>query len=126
AFVGHLLTGGWFGFAIGAFAGAAAFGIHGASYLLAGGVINGYGHASTQRSRESGYAKNMPVIAYLTVGEGWHRNAPAGEHSPRFGSGHQFGLGGPVLAPLRTFPLADIPSRGAAGLQRLQAWYASS
>jgi stearoyl-CoA desaturase (Delta-9 desaturase) len=126
AFVGHLLAGGLLGFVVGAFAGATAFGLHGACYLLAGGVINGYGHASAQRSRESGYAKNMPVIAYLTVGEGWHRNHHAAENSPRFGVGCQFDLGWTVLAALRMVRLADVTARGATGWRRLQAAHAPS
>jgi stearoyl-CoA desaturase (delta-9 desaturase) len=123
AFLGHLFLGGLLGFVIGGLAGGVAFALHGASYLLAGGVINGYGHASAQPSRESGYAKNMPLAGYLIAGEGWHRNHHTAENSPRFGVGRQFDLGWAVLATLRKLRLADVTTRGAAGWERLQRTY---
>ena len=54
--IGHTLVGGWIGLGVGIAAGLSAAGMHFASYLLAGGVINGYGHANSVRRPASGYA----------------------------------------------------------------------
>ncbi len=120
ALVGHTLAGGWIGTSIGIAAGLIAAGLHAASYLLAGGVINGYGHASPVFAPESGYAQNMPVIAWVTVGEGWHRNHHLAENSPRFGLGHQLDLGWVAITALRYLRLARLTPRGVTGLNRLQ------
>jgi stearoyl-CoA desaturase (Delta-9 desaturase) len=119
--IGHALVDGWIGVSVGISAGLAAAGLHFASYLLAGGVINGYGHAGTVRRPASGYARNMPIIAWLTVGEGWHRNHHAAENSPRFGIGRQLDLGWIAITGLRHLRLARITARGSAGLDRLRS-----
>lgn len=120
-FIGHALVGGWVGVIVGIAAGFAAAGLHFGSYLLAGGVINGYGHANTIRQPASGYARNMPVIAWLTVGEGWHRNHHAAENSPRLGIGRQLDLGWVAISALCHLRLARITARGTAGLNRLRS-----
>jgi stearoyl-CoA desaturase (delta-9 desaturase) len=126
AIIGRWLLGGWLGITVGVAAGLVAAGLHAASYLLAGGAINGFGHASPLSRPDSGYATNMPVIAWLTVGEGWHRNHHAAENSPRLGWGAQVDLGWLAICGLRHFRLARITTRGAAGLLRLQNGLGSS
>jgi stearoyl-CoA desaturase (delta-9 desaturase) len=121
AFIGHVLLGGWLGVAAGIAAGLVAAGLHATSYLLAGGIINGFGHASPTRRPDSGYARNMPVISCLTVGEGWHRNHHAAENSPRLGLGRQLDVGWFAICGLRRLKLADLTARGTAGVQRLQS-----
>jgi stearoyl-CoA desaturase (delta-9 desaturase) len=120
ALIGHAIAGGWLGTTVGATAGLLAAGFHAASFLLAGGAINGFGHASSTQLPDGGYARNMPVIAWLTVGEGWHRNHHAAENSPRIGHRHQLDLGWLAIRGLCALRLAHITTRGAAGLQRLQ------
>jgi stearoyl-CoA desaturase (delta-9 desaturase) len=119
--IGHALVGGWIGAIVGIAAGVAAAGLHFASYLLAGGVINGYGHAATVGQPASGYSRNMPVIAWLTGGEGWHRNHHAAENSPRLGLGHQLDFGWIAISALRHLRLARVTARGTAGLSRLRS-----
>jgi stearoyl-CoA desaturase (delta-9 desaturase) len=121
AIVGHLIIGGWIGVAAGVAGGLAASGLHAAYYLLAGGAINGFGHANATQQTFGGYATNMRVIAWLTVGEGWHRNHHCSENSPRFGYGTQVDLGWIVICVLRGLRLARLTTRGEAGLHRLQA-----
>ncbi len=121
ALIGHALVGGWIGVLVGIAAGLAAAGLHFGSYLLAGGVINGYGHASTVRQHTGGFARNMPVIAWLTVGEGWHRNHHVAENSPRLGIGHQLDLGWVAISTLCRLRLARVTTRGTAGLNRLRS-----
>jgi stearoyl-CoA desaturase (delta-9 desaturase) len=119
AFIGQALVPGWLGIAAGVAAGVVAAGLHATSYILAGGVINGFGHASPTRRPDSGYATNMPIIAWLTVGEGWHRNHHAAQNSPRLGVGRQLDLGWFAIWGLRHLRLARITARGAAGAERL-------
>ena len=119
--MGHALVGGWIGVSVGIAAGLVAAGLHFVSYLLAGGVINGYGHARAVRQPGSGHARNMPVIAWLTVGEGWHRNHHAAENSPRLGLGRQLDLGWVAISGLRLLRLAHLTARGTAGLDRLRS-----
>lgn len=120
ATIDRWLLGGWLGIAVGLAAGLVAAGLHAACYLVAGGAINGLGHASQVSRPDGGYATNMPVIAWLTVGEGWHRNHHAAENSPRLGWGAQLDLGWLAICGLRRLRLAHITTRGAAGLLRLQ------
>jgi stearoyl-CoA desaturase (delta-9 desaturase) len=122
--IGYALVGGWVGVGVGLVAGLVAAGLHFSGYLLAGGVINGYGHANKVRRPASGYARNMPVIAWLTAGEGWHRNHHAAENSPRLGVGHQLDLGWVVISAFRRLRLARVTTRGTAGLERLRALHA--
>jgi stearoyl-CoA desaturase (delta-9 desaturase) len=124
--IGHALVGGWIGVGVGMIGGLLAAGLHFASYLLAGGVINGFGHASAVRRPGSGYAQNMPVIAWLTVGEGWHRNHHAAENSPRLGLGPQLDLGWVAISGLCHLRLAHLTTRGVTGLNRLQELCAPS
>ena len=119
-FVGYALVGGWSGIVAGGVFGLIAAGVHFASYLLAGGVINGYGHAAAIRQRASGYARNMPLVAWLTVGEGWHGNHHAAENSPRLGLGRQLDLGWVAIRGLCHLRLARLTARGTAGLDRLR------
>lgn len=119
--LGHWLIGGWVGLGIGIAVGLIASILHGTSYVLAGGAINGLGHAHATSRPQGGHARNMPVIAWLTVGEGWHRNHHAAENSPRIGHRHQLDLGWLAIRGLCALRLAHITTRGAAGLQRLQA-----
>jgi hypothetical protein len=83
ATVGHWLVGGWIGVIIGIAVALAASTLHGFMDVFAGGAINGFGHAHTTSRTNGGHATNMPIIAWLTVGEGWHRNHHAAENSPR-------------------------------------------
>jgi stearoyl-CoA desaturase (delta-9 desaturase) len=124
ATVGHSVIGGWLGIAVGVAAGLGASGLHASYYLLAGGTINGFGHAGTTDQAVGGYASNMPVIAWLTVGEGWHRNHHGAENSPRFGRGRQVDLGWIAVRALCLVHLARLTSRGEAGLRRLQSLHA--
>ena len=124
AVLGHWIVGGWLGVVVGVAAGLLASGLHASYYLLAGGAINGFGHASTVARRVGGYAMNMPVIAWFTVGEGWHRNHHGAENSPRFGWGRQVDLGWIAIRGLCHLRLARLTTRGEAGLRRLQGLYA--
>jgi stearoyl-CoA desaturase (delta-9 desaturase) len=125
AFLGHWLIGGWLGVGIGIVVGLVASILHGTSYVLAGGAINGLGHANAISRPQGGHARNMPVIAWLTVGEGWHRNHHAAENSPRLGYGHQVDLGWLAICTLQRLRLARITTRGALGIDRLQALHAA-
>jgi stearoyl-CoA desaturase (delta-9 desaturase) len=124
AFVGRWLVGGWVGMIVGVAAGLFAAGFHMAYYLLAGGAINGFGHAGLVGRPDSGYAVNMRVISWLTAGEGWHRNHHAAENSPRLGWGCQVDLGWLAICGLRHLRLARLTTRGEAGLRRLQTFCA--
>ena len=121
ATVGHTIIGGWLGIVVGLAAGLAASGVHASYYVLAGGTINGFGHAGTTQEAVGGYATNMPVIAWLTAGEGWHRNHHGAENSPRFGRGRQIDLGWIAIRGLCGIHLARLTARGEAGLRRLQS-----
>ncbi len=123
AILGHWLVGGWLGLVVGVGAGLLASGLHASYYLLAGGAINGFGHAGTTDRPVGGYAMNMPVVAWFTVGEGWHRNHHGAENSPRFGWGRQVDLGWLAIRGLCRLRLAHLTTRGEAGLRRLQALY---
>ena len=68
-------------------------------------------------------SRNNVVTALFAVGEGWHRNHHAAENSPRIGHRYQLDLGWLAIRGLCTLRLARITTRGAAGLQRLQALY---
>jgi stearoyl-CoA desaturase (delta-9 desaturase) len=125
ATLGYWLIGGWLGIVVGVAAGLVASGLHASFYLLAGGAINGYGHAGTTDRPVGGYATNMPIIAWFTVGEGWHRNHHGAENSPRFGWGRQVDLGWIVIRGLCRLHLAHLTTRGEAGLHRLQTLYAT-
>jgi stearoyl-CoA desaturase (delta-9 desaturase) len=120
AVVGCLLVGGWRGITAGIVAGLVAVGLHTAYYLLAGGAINGFGHASLVRRPGIAYATNMPVIAWLTFGEGWHANHHTAQNSPRLGWDRQVDLGWLAIRGLCHLRLARVTTRGAAGLLRLQ------
>jgi stearoyl-CoA desaturase (delta-9 desaturase) len=125
ALVGHALTDGWIGVAVGIGAGLLAAGLHATGYVLAGGVINGFGHANPARRRDGGYARNMKVVAWLTAGEGWHRNHHTAQTSPRLGLGRQLDLGWLAICMLCRVKLAHVTTRGAASIQRLQTLRAS-
>jgi fatty-acid desaturase len=120
AVFGRLLLGGWTGSGVGIAVGLAAAILHAAFYLVAGGVINGFGHASAAPSRQGGYAANMPAIAWLTVGEGWHHNHHIAENSPRLGLGRQFDPGWLAIRALQQLRLARTTTRGASGIARLR------
>jgi stearoyl-CoA desaturase (delta-9 desaturase) len=122
AYVGRWLIGGWLGVVVGVAAGLLAAGFHMAFYILAGGAVNGFGHAGSMSRRDSGYALNIRVLSWLTVGEGWHRNHHAAENSPRLGWGRQFDPGWLTICGLRRVGLARLTTRGEAGLRRLQAF----
>jgi stearoyl-CoA desaturase (Delta-9 desaturase) len=122
ACVGRCLIGGWLGIIVGVSAGLFAAGFHMAYYLLAGGVINGFGHAGLVGRPDSGYTVNMRVISWLTAGEGWHRNHHAAQNSPRLGWGCQVDLGWLAICGLRRVGLARLTARGEAGLHRLQTF----
>ena len=124
AFLGHWIVGGWVGVLVGVAGGLLASGLHAAYYLLAGGAINGFGHAGTTDRSVGGFSMNMPVIAWFTVGEGWHRNHHYAENSPRFGWGRQVDLGWIAIWGLCRLRLARLTTRGEAGLRRLQDLYA--
>ena len=47
ALIGHAIEGGWLSTTVGAAAGLLAAGSHAAGYILAGGAVNGFGHASS-------------------------------------------------------------------------------
>lgn len=119
AAVGQWLVGGTVGIVVGIAAGLIAAALHAAMYVLAGGAINGFGHAGTVDAPIGGYAKNMPVLAWFTGGEGWHRNHHAVENSPRFGCGRQIDLGWLAICALRGVRLAYVTTRGDAALRRL-------
>ncbi len=119
--LGRWLIGGWTGVIVGVGAGLAASGLHASYYLLAGGVINGFGHSSSDKRPVGGYATNLPVLAWFTVGEGWHRNHHSAVTSPRFGGRRQFDLGWVTICALRVLRLARVTARGEAGLERLRA-----
>jgi stearoyl-CoA desaturase (delta-9 desaturase) len=118
---GHALIGGWRGIAVGIAAGLVASGVHAACYVLGGGAINGFGHAAPQRQAVGGYTMNMAVLAWLTAGEGWHRNHHQAENSPRFAQGRHVDLGWIAICALRGLQLARVTTRGEAGLARLRA-----
>jgi stearoyl-CoA desaturase (delta-9 desaturase) len=86
--LGHWLVGGNIGIGIGIAIGLGACLLHGVVYVLAGGAINGFGHAGSTDRPVTGHAVNLPVLAWLTAGEGWHRNHHTAENSPRLGYGH--------------------------------------
>jgi stearoyl-CoA desaturase (delta-9 desaturase) len=117
--IGRWLIGGWTGIIVGVAAGLAASGLHASYYVLAGGVINGFGHSSSVKEPIGGYATNLPILAWFTVGEGWHRNHHSAANSPRFGAVRQFDLGWVAICALRGLRLARVTSRGEAGLARL-------
>jgi stearoyl-CoA desaturase (delta-9 desaturase) len=121
--IGHWLIGGWRGTAVGIAVGLLASALHAALYLLAGGAINGFGHANATTRPNGGHATNMPVIAWLTVGEGWHRNHHAAENSPRLGYRHQLDLGWITIRGLQHVHLAHITTRGTIGINKLHALY---
>ena len=120
SWLGHQLIGGWLGTVVGVAAGLSASALHASYYLLAGGAINGFGHGAATREPPGGFAVNMPVVALLTVGEGWHRNHHCAENSPRFGSGRQVDLGWIAICTLCRLRLARVTTRGRAGLRRLE------
>jgi stearoyl-CoA desaturase (delta-9 desaturase) len=120
AAVGYAIVGGPLGIAVGVAAGLLASALHAGYYLLAGGAINGFGHAGTVHRRIGGYTQNMPVVAMLTVGEGWHRNHHTAENSPRFGRRRQVDLGWVAIRGLCQVRLASVTTRGEAGLRRLE------
>jgi stearoyl-CoA desaturase (delta-9 desaturase) len=120
ATLGHWLLGGWTGIALGISVGLAASTMHAVAYVFAGGAINGFGHAQATSQPNGGHATNMPVLALLTVGEGWHRNHHAAENSPRLGDGHQLDLGWITIRTLQHLRLAHITTRGNLGINRLR------
>jgi stearoyl-CoA desaturase (delta-9 desaturase) len=120
AMLGDVLVGGWLGITIGIGVGITASVLHGVLYVFAGGAINGFGHAGPDRRPNGGYAMNMPFLAWLTAGEGWHRNHHAAENSPRLGCGRQVDLGWVAIRGLQHLRLAHITTRGSTGIDRLQ------
>jgi stearoyl-CoA desaturase (delta-9 desaturase) len=126
ASLGHWLVGGWAGLVVGVVVGLLACALHAVAYVLAGGAVNGFGHAHPTSRPQSGHATNMPILACLTVGEGWHRNHHAAENSPRLGYGHQLDFGWLAIRGLQHLKLAHVTSRGAAGINRLQAFHIST
>jgi stearoyl-CoA desaturase (delta-9 desaturase) len=124
ATLGHWLVGGWLGIGLGVVVGIVATLLHGVLYVLAGGAINGFGHASPERRPTAGHAMNMPFLAWLTVGEGWHRNHHAAENSPRLGYGHQVDLGWLAIRGLQHLRLAHVTTRGSTGIDRLRNFHA--
>jgi stearoyl-CoA desaturase (delta-9 desaturase) len=126
ASLGRLLVGGWIGILVGFAVGLAASMLHAMLYVFAGGAINGFGHAEATKRPNGGHARNMPILAWLTVGEGWHRNHHAAENSPRLGYGHQLDLGWLTICALRHLRLARITTRGNAGISRLQTLNAAA
>jgi len=121
ATLGRLVIGGALGIVVGIGAGLAASGLHACSYLLAGGAINGFGHSSAIEDPAGGYATNLPVLAWFTVGEGWHRNHHRAVNSPCFGQRRQFDAGWVAICALRSLRLAALTPRGEAGLRRLRS-----
>jgi stearoyl-CoA desaturase (delta-9 desaturase) len=117
ATVGHWLIGGWTGIAVGIGVALIASILHAVMYILAGGTINGFGHSHSTCRNNGGHATNMPIIAWLTVGEGWHRNHHAAENSPRLGHGHQVDLGWIAIRGLQILRLARVTTRGAKGIE---------
>jgi stearoyl-CoA desaturase (delta-9 desaturase) len=121
--LGYWLIGGWLGVVSGIAVGLLASALHAAFYVLAGGAINGFGHAHPGKQRYGGHATNMPVVAWLTGGEGWHRNHHAAENSPRLGWGHQLDPGWLTIRGLQLLRLAHVTPRGAIGMTRLNTLY---
>jgi len=126
AALGHFLVGGWWGIALGVGVGIAASVLHGLLYVLAGGAINGFGHAGPERRPNGGHAMNMPFLAWFTAGEGWHRNHHAAENSPRLGCGRQVDLGWLAIRGLQHLRLARITTRGTTGIDRLRNLYTAA
>jgi stearoyl-CoA desaturase (delta-9 desaturase) len=126
ASLGHWLVGGWIGVAVGVAVGLVASILHAMLYIFAGGAINGFGHAEATSRPNGGHARNMAILAWLTVGEGWHRNHHAAENSPRLGYGHQVDLGWLTICALRHLRLARITTRGSAGIGRLRNLYTTA
>jgi stearoyl-CoA desaturase (delta-9 desaturase) len=126
AALGHWLVGGWLGIGLGVAVGVIASVLHGALYVLAGGAINGFGHASPDRRPNGGHAMNMPFLAWFTVGEGWHGNHHAAENSPRLGYGRQLDLGWLAILGLQHLRLAHVTTRGTTGIARLQNLHAAA
>ncbi len=126
AVLGHWIVGGWLGVGIGAAAGVLASGLHAGYYVLAGGAINGFGHSGTIDQPVGGYAVNRPILAWLTVGEGWHRNHHTAENSPRFGLARQIDLGWLLICGLQHLRLARITTRGRSGIERLRNVHTST
>jgi stearoyl-CoA desaturase (delta-9 desaturase) len=126
AALGHWLVGGWIGIGAGIVVGLIASTVHAASYLLAGGAINGFGHSEAVSRPNGGHARNMPIVAWLTVGEGWHRNHHEAENSPRLGWGSQLDLGWLTICGLRYLRLARVTTRGTKGMGRLRTLYDAS
>jgi stearoyl-CoA desaturase (delta-9 desaturase) len=122
ACLGRWMMGGWRGMIVGVSAGLFAAGFHMVYYLLAGGAINGFGHAGPGGRPDGGYTVNLRVLSWLTAGEGWHRNHHAAQTSPRLGWGCQVDLGWLAICGLRRVGLARLTIRGEAGLQRLQTF----
>ena len=120
ATLGHSLLDGWIGIALGVAVGAFAAGLHAVLYVLAGGAINGFGHANAASPPNGGHARNMPLLAWLTAGEGWHSNHHAAENSPRLGYAHQVDFGWLAIRGLQHLRLAHITTRGTTGIDRLQ------
>src|SRR5262249_52243840 len=126
AALGHWLVGGWLGIALGVAVGIAGSVLHGVLYVLAGGAVNGFGHAGHDRGPRRGNATNLPLLAWLTVGEGWHRNHHAAENSPRLGYGRQIDLGWLAIRGLQHLRLAHVTTRGATAIDRLRNIHAAA
>jgi stearoyl-CoA desaturase (delta-9 desaturase) len=120
ATLGYWLVGGWIGIAVGVAVGLIASILHAVLYVLAGGAVNGFGHGDVNSRPNGGHARNMPILAWLTLGEGWHRNHHAAENSPRLGYRHQADLGWLTICTLRHLRLASLTTRGSAGIDRLR------
>jgi stearoyl-CoA desaturase (Delta-9 desaturase) len=84
---------GWFGFfsgwtlfvlGFGWLAGSLAFLFHGAGYLGLNSAINSLCHIFGYRNYDGHYATNLPVLAFLTWGEGYHNNHHEHPTSPSF------------------------------------------
>lgn len=88
-----LFNNGWLGFCsgwtifilcFGWLAGSLAFLFHGAGYLALNGAINSLCHVYGYKNYSGHYATNLPVLAFLTWGEGYHNNHHEHPTSPSF------------------------------------------
>ena len=90
--LGHWLVGGWLGVVVGVAAGVVVSGLHASYYLLAGGAINGFGHAGT--------AENSPRPS--THGQAQRGHAGAQRVHLVFQAGPARGRPGLQLIKIRT------------------------
>ncbi|HWN82062.1 MAG TPA: fatty acid desaturase [Candidatus Udaeobacter sp.] len=84
SYVGFLSGWALFILGFGWLAGSLAFLFHGAGYLALNGAINSLCHVYGYRNYNGHYATNIPVLAFLTWGEGYHNNHHEHPTSPSF------------------------------------------